>query len=162
MLPAIRIERVTQTTITVFIENEAGTDIKNHHNEVTLEHLGTERVGATYPYPYGFVPGTLAPDDDAADCFVISAARLETGKLIECRPVALLEQTEGGVTDHHVIAVPSGDEDPDLHLVRTEIARFMEGFMAGVAERKSVPGRMLPADAAAAYLAECAEAAKGR
>ena len=153
---------MAQATITVFIENEAGTDIKNHHNEVTLEHLGTERVGAIYPYPYGFVPGTLAPDDDAADCFVITTKHLTTGTRIECRPVALLEQTEGGITDHNVIAVPAGDNDPDLDQVRARIARFMEGFMAGVAERKSVPGRMLAADAAAAYLAGCANAAKGR
>ena len=153
---------MSETTITVFVENEAGTDIKNHHDEVTLEHLGTERVGAMYPYPYGFVPGTLAPDDDAADCFVITTEHLTTGTTIECRPVALLEQTEGGITDHNVIAVPVGEKNPDLQLVRARIARFMEGFMAGVAERKSVPGRMLPAHAAAVYLAECAEAAKGR
>lgn len=151
---------MAEADISVFIENEAGTDIKNHYNEVTLEHLGTERVGANYPYPYGFVPGTLAPDGDAADCFVITPDSLPTGTRIECRPVALLEQTEGGVTDHNVIAVPVGDPAPDLEAVRARIARFMKGFMAGVAERKAIPGRMLPAHAAAAYLAECEEASQ--
>ncbi len=62
--------------ITVFIENEAGSDVKHHYNEETFEVLRTERVGVDYPYPYGFVPGTLAPDGDAADCFVITEVGL--------------------------------------------------------------------------------------
>jgi inorganic pyrophosphatase len=144
--------------ITVFIENEAGSDVKHHYDEETLRVLRTERVGAAYPYPYGFVPGTLAPDGDAADCFVITGRPLRSGDTVSCVPVALIEQTEGGATDHNVIAVMPGEPAPDLAEVVAAIGRFVEHFMAGVPGRESVMGRLLPADAAVRYLEECAAA----
>ncbi|MCL1594404.1 MAG: inorganic diphosphatase, partial [Actinomycetia bacterium] len=60
----------TSNLITVFIENEAGSVIKQHFDEATLSIERTEHVGAAYPFPYGFIPETLAPDGDAVDCFV--------------------------------------------------------------------------------------------
>jgi inorganic pyrophosphatase len=148
--------------IDVFIENEAGSDVKHHYDEETLRVLRTERVGAAYPYPYGFVPGTLAPDGDAADCFVITGRALRSGDVVECIPVALVEQTEGGATDHNVIGVPPGDPDPDLREVVAAIGRFVERFMAGVPGRESVMGRLLPADAAVRYLEGCTAAFRDR
>ena len=148
--------------ITVFIENEAGSDVKHHYDEEALRVLRTERVGAAYPFPYGFVPGTLAPDGDAADCFVITPKRLRSGDTVACLPVALVEQTEGGATDHDVIAVIPGDPDPDLGEVVAAIGRFLERFMAGVPGRESAMGRLLPADAAVRYLEGCAAAFRNR
>ena len=148
--------------ITVFVENEAGSDVKHHFDEQTLRVLRTERVGAAYPYPYGFVPGTLAPDGDAADCFVLTGRSLHTGETVVCRPVALLEQTEGGVIDHDVLAVLAGEEIPDLEEAVAGFARFFERFMAGVAGREAAVGRLLPAGDALAYLEACAEAWRRR
>jgi inorganic pyrophosphatase len=148
--------------IEVFIENEAGSDVKHHYDEETLQVLRTERVGAAYPYPYGFVPGTLAPDGDAADCFVITGRPLRSGDVVSCLPVALVEQTEGGATDHNVIAVIPGDPAPDLGEVAAAIGCFVERFMVGVPGRESVMGRLLPADAAVHYLEECAAALRKR
>lgn len=145
--------------ITVFIENEAGTDLKHHYDEATFEVLRTEHVGADYPYPYGFVPGTLAPDGDAADCFVVTTEAVPTATRLECTPVALIEQTEGGLTDHNVIAVPAGQDVPDLVEVQARIGFFVARFMPGVIERESVMGRLLPASAATAYVNECRAAA---
>jgi inorganic pyrophosphatase len=142
--------------ITVFIENEAGTDVKHHYDEETLRVLRTERVGAEYPYPYGFVPGTLAPDGDAADCFVLTENHLVTGATVRCVPVALLEQTEGGETDHDVLAVPIGEPVPDIHAALDRFGRFFEGFMAGVPGREAAMGRLLPEADAREYLDRCA------
>jgi len=142
--------------ITVFVENEAGSDVKHHYDEDTLRMQRTERVGAAYPFPYGFVPGTLAPDGDAADCFVLTSRGLSTGETVTCLPVALLEQTEGGETDHDVLAVLPGDPAPDLQAALERFARFFERFMAGVPGREAAMGRLLPAADAMAYLEECA------
>jgi inorganic pyrophosphatase len=142
--------------ITVFIENEAGSDVKHHYDEETFEVLRIERVGAAYPYPYGFVPGTLAPDGDGADCFVLTARELRTGERVEVEPVALMEQTEGGVTDHDVLAVLPGDPVPDLDAAVERFTRFFAGFMAGVPGREAAIGRLLPAGDAHAYLDRCA------
>ena len=98
----------------VFIENEAGSCIKHHHDEETLAFLRTERVQAPYPFPYGFVPGTRAPDGDCVDCFVVTDRVLHTGDLVDCEPFALMEQTEAGLVDHNILAVPAGEALPDL------------------------------------------------
>ncbi|MGI9586483.1 MAG: inorganic diphosphatase [Acidimicrobiia bacterium] len=140
--------------IAVFIENEAGSDIKHHYDEATFEVIETERVGAEYPYPYGFVPGTLAPDGDAVDCFVLTSRELRSGTTIHCEPLALLEQTEGGEVDHNILAVPQGDPAPNLLAAQEIIGSFLDKFMAGVAERRAVMGRLLPVDDAITYLAD--------
>jgi inorganic pyrophosphatase len=149
------------STLRVFIENEAGSDIKHHYNEETFEVLRTERVGAEYPYPYGFVPGTLAPDGDAADCFVITNRRLQSGDFVDCEPVALLEQTEGGATDHNVIAMIPGEQRVDLAEVQATISTFVAQFRAGFPGQEAIPGRLLPAEKALEYLETC-EAARQR
>jgi inorganic pyrophosphatase len=92
----------------VFIENEAGSRRKNIYDERTLRYLRTVDVSASYPYPYGFVIGTVSGDDDAVDCFVLTAEPLVAGTTLECDPIGLLEQLEDGEIDHKVLAVPSG------------------------------------------------------
>ena len=48
----------------VFIENEAGSATKHHHDEKNLVPLFTEEVSRPFPYPYGFVIGTTSGDGD--------------------------------------------------------------------------------------------------
>jgi len=149
----------TQPTITVFVENEAGSNIKHHYNEETLEFLHTEDVGGRYPYPYGFVPGTLAPDGDSADCFILTDRHFSTGTAVECEPVALMEQTEGGIVDNNLLAVLPGGPIPDLSEVTNKLGVFFESFMKGDAERKSVMGRLLGRQGALDYLETCRQEA---
>jgi len=146
------------STIDVFIENEAGSDVKHHYDEERLELLRVERVKAPYPFPYGFVPGTLAPDGDAADCFVITGRPLGTGDRVECEPVALMESTEGGLIDHNLIAVEPGDPVPDLEAVAARIGAFVLAFTEGMPGRETTVGQLLPVEDAEGYLVECAEA----
>ena len=101
-------------SVRVFIENEAGSDLKHHHDEQRFVVTLVERVGAPFPYPYGFVPGTLAPDGDAVDCFVITGRPLQTGDMVTAEIVGLMEQTDGGGGNHNVVAVLPGDPPPDL------------------------------------------------
>src|SRR5262245_30391242 len=91
----------------VFIENEAGSRRKNIYDERTLRYVRTVDVSASYPYPYGFVIGTVSGDDDAVDCFVLTTEPLVAGTTLECDPIGLLEQAEDGAIDHKVLAVPS-------------------------------------------------------
>jgi len=139
----------------VFIENEAGSDLKHHHDEVTLAFLRTEQVGAAYPFPYGFVPGTRAPDGDCVDCFVITGRPLRTGDLVDCEPFGLMEQTEAGFIDHNVLAVPVGERPPDVEALRPVLARFAREVFAGLPGREVTVGRFLPVEAVRAYLASC-------
>ena len=142
-------------TVRVFIENEAGSDIKHHHDEVRLVETHLERVRAPYPYPYGFVPGTLAADGDAVDCFVITRRRLHTGDLVAAEVLGLMEQFDGGGANHNVVAVLPGEPLPDLALLRDELAAFVEEVFRGLPGRESTAGRLLPVDHALAHLAAC-------
>ena len=90
--------------IKVFIQNEAGSNRKNYHDEKTLQYKETKLVSRPYPYPYGFIVGTTTSDGCNLDVFVITNRPLRTGQLLECEVLALMEQFEDGVDDHNVLA----------------------------------------------------------
>ena len=58
--------------MTVFVQNEAGSNRKHYHNEKTLELQRAVDVSERYPFPYGFVVGTTAEDGCNVDCYIIS------------------------------------------------------------------------------------------
>ena len=142
-------------SVRVFIENLAGSDLKHHHDEERFVVTQVERVGAPFPFPYGFVPGTLAPDGDAVDCFVVTGRPLRTGDLVDAEVVGLMEQTDGGGANHNIVAVLPGDPLPDLSAVRAVLASFITEVFRGLPGRESTAGRLLPVAAAMAYLAAC-------
>jgi inorganic pyrophosphatase len=90
--------------VNVFIENEAGSSRKNHHDEKSLRFQRSELVSRAYPYPYGFIVGTVNADGDCLDCFVITGQQLKTGDVVACDAIGLMEQTEDGLSDHNVLA----------------------------------------------------------
>ena len=51
-------------------------------------------VSHRYPFPYGFIIGTMAADECNVDCFVITKRELKTGGIVECEPIGLMEQIE--------------------------------------------------------------------
>ncbi len=59
-----------------------------------------------WPYDYGFIPQTLAPDDDPLDVLVITDGGLFSGCLIEVRLIGAVLESKDGTDNHRVIAVP--------------------------------------------------------
>jgi inorganic pyrophosphatase len=60
-----------------------------------------------YPGDYGFIPGTLAEDDDPLDVLVLVDEPSYPGVLISVRPVGVLEMEDEGEADQKVLAVPN-------------------------------------------------------
>jgi inorganic pyrophosphatase len=145
----------------VFIENEAGSRRKNIYDERTLRHLRTVDVSASYPYPYGFVIGTVSGDDDAVDCFVLTAEPLIAGTTLECDPIGLLEQVEDGEIDHKVLAVPSGASATIDEATIVALKKFISGDFAHIPNKRMEIGRFLGRDAAENYLRQCRVAGVG-
>ena len=55
-------------------------------------------AGLTYPYDWGFIPSTKAPDGDPLDILVIHDAATYPGLVLSCKPIGILEveQTKKG------------------------------------------------------------------
>ena len=139
--------------VTVFVQNEAGSDRKNYHDEKTLECKSTKQVSRPYPYPYGFIIGTTAGDGGNLDCFVITSQPLRTGQALECEPIGLMEQIEDGEEDHNVLAIPVGETlriTPEIERILTE---FVMNVFAHVEGKQMRVGRFLNAQEAEAYIA---------
>lgn len=136
----------------VLIENEAGSRHKNKYDERTLRHVSTVEVSAAYPFPYGFVIGTVSGDGDAIDCFVVTARRLSSGEWLECDSVALLEQVEDGNIDHKLLAVPAGEPAMIDDATVAALRHFAANVFAHVAGKRMKTGRLLGREAAEAYL----------
>jgi inorganic pyrophosphatase len=138
--------------IRVFIQNEAGSNKKHYHDETTLEWKRTAEVSLPYPYPYGFIVGTVAEDGCNVDCFVITDRTLKTGQLIECDAVGLMEQFEDGQDDHNVLACPLGEVVEVGGDVQARLTGFVLGVFAHVESKRMSVGRFLEAEAARAHV----------
>ena len=136
----------------VFIQNEAGSDQKHYHNEETLEWKGLRQVSRRYPFPYGFVVGTTAPDGCNVDCFVLTKEQLRGGQTVECEPIGLMEQIEDGQEDHNVLAVLEGENPTVDETVRADLTDFVGQVFADVEGKQIRIGRFLGREAALAHL----------
>lgn len=69
-------------------------------------------LGVSYPYDWGFVPGTRAEDGDPLDALVLHDAGTFPGVVLACRALGMIELIEDDdngqrQANHRVIAVPT-------------------------------------------------------
>ncbi|MFY9986346.1 MAG: inorganic diphosphatase [Chthoniobacterales bacterium] len=72
-------------------------------------------LGMSYPFDWGFVPSTLAPDGDPLDVLVLHEANTYPGALLPCRPVGVVEMEQDNKDgkrerNDRVIVIPSWHE----------------------------------------------------
>jgi inorganic pyrophosphatase len=138
----------------VFIENEAGSRVKHEHNEKTLELKSTTTVSRPFLFPYGFVLNTTAEDGDNVDCYVLTQRNLRTGEIVDCEPIALMEQIEDGEVDHKVFAHLVGEPQVLNDAQKAALVEFAEHVFDHIPGKRMETGRFLDRDAALEYLAE--------
>src|SRR5207253_9228374 len=66
-----------------------------------------------YPANYGFIPQTLAEDDDPLDVLVLCQETVVPLTLIYARTIGLMTMLDQGKKDHKIIAVAT--EDPEFN-----------------------------------------------
>ena len=69
-----------------------------------------------YPANYGFVPQTLAEDDDPLDVLVLCQETVVPLTLIHARTIGLMTMIDAGEKDHKIIAVAV--DDPEFNSYR--------------------------------------------
>lgn len=62
-----------------------------------------------YPANYGFIPHTLAADDDPLDVLVLCSESLVPMCLVKCYPIGVIVMNDGGAVDEKIIAIPIAD-----------------------------------------------------
>lgn len=108
-----------------------------------------------YPGDYGFIPGTLAEDDDPMDVLCLVQEPSFTGCFMSVRPVGILNMIDNAQGDQKVLAVPVRNPRYDeIHTidqifphVRREIEHFFEIYKELQGVRIDTHGWGGPADA---------------
>jgi len=130
-------------TVKIFIENEAGSNIKNLFNEETLEYRKSVEVSADYPFPYGFLLNTKSGDGDNLDCFVLTKKPLKSREIVEVEPIGMFEEIENGEEDHKILAILAGELwEIDKKLEQT-LRDFSVKVFSHLPSKKKVVGRFL-------------------
>ena len=65
-----------------------------------------------YPANYGYVPQTIADDDDPVDVLVHTPFPLLPGVVVRCRPLGVLQMDDEAGGDAKLLAVPADDICP--------------------------------------------------
>ncbi len=85
-----------------------------------------------YPGDYGFIPGTLADDNDPMDVLVLVQQPSFPGCLIEVRPVGVLNMVDNDERDQKVLAVPTKnpryDQIHTMDQIFSHVKREIEHF----------------------------------
>jgi len=157
-------ERVSPEKFTAIIEISKGGKNKYELDKET-GLLKLDRVLYTsthYPANYGFIPRTYADDKDPLDVLVLCQESIIPLTLVECKPIGVLEMTDGEAYDEKIIAVPV--QDPSYNCYESilqlpqhifnEVSNFFEVYKAleGVpTDVKAVKGQ----DEALRIIKEC-------
>ena len=104
-------ERIKPEKFVAVIEIPKGSK-KKYELDKETGMLILDRILSTsthYPENYGFIPLTLAGDNDPLDVLVICEDKLNPISLVECRPIGVLKMTDNNEVDEKIVAVPVSD-----------------------------------------------------
>jgi inorganic pyrophosphatase len=113
-----------------------------------------------YPGDYGFIPGTLAADNDPLDVLTLVEEPSFAGCMIEVRPVGILYMTDREEDDEKVLAVPNRNPRYDqIHTmdqifphVRREIEHFFTIYKELEGRQTKIVGWQGPIEARKAIM----------
>ena len=151
----------------VVIEISKNSRLKYEYDEDTRT-LKLDRVlhnTNRFPYNYGFIPNTLAPDNDAVDVIVLSSHELHPGCVANVRIVGGIVTEDENGRDDKIICVlgPKIDTEfshihdiTDVHeSTMTEIIYFLTHYKDGEANKFVKLGERYGREDAIAFIDKC-------
>ena len=101
-------ERITSEDFMCYIEISKGSKSKYELDKETGV-LRLDRVlytSTVYPASYGFIPRTLADDDDPLDVLVLCSEPILPASLVQCYPIGVINMIDDGKMDEKIISIP--------------------------------------------------------
>jgi inorganic pyrophosphatase len=98
---------------TAVIEIPMGSSVKYELDKET-GMLRVDRIlysAVYYPANYGFIPQTLAEDDDPLDVLVLCQEAVAPLTLVHARAIGLMTMIDSGKKDHKILAVATHDPE---------------------------------------------------
>src|SRR5262245_51589914 len=98
---------------TTVVEIPMGSSIKYELDKDT-GMLRVDRIlysAVYYPANYGFIPQTLAEDDDPLDVLVLCQEAVAPLTLVHARAIGLMTMIDSGKKDHKILAVATQDPE---------------------------------------------------
>jgi inorganic pyrophosphatase len=110
---------------TAIIEIPTGSSVKYELDKETgLLRLDRILYSAVfYPANYGFIPQTLAEDDDALDVLVLCQEPVAPLTLVQARAIGLMTMVDSGKCDHKILAVAVDDPEYNGYQEAHELAQ---------------------------------------
>ncbi len=139
----------------VFVEQSGEENVKSFFTKGTRVLLKNIFTNLSYPYPYGFIEKTLAPDGDNLDCYIITDQKIKPGSIVECITIGMVEWIEDGKEDNKVLMILSGENFSIGDEVKNKITYFAELFFDEVQGKKYTLGKFLGKKEADAYIKKC-------
>ncbi|NNJ26646.1 inorganic diphosphatase [Alienimonas chondri] len=101
------------TAFQTIVEIPMGSSVKYELDKETgLLRLDRMLYSAVYyPANYGFVPQTLAEDDDPLDVLVLCKEAVDPLTIVNSRVIGIMTMIDAGKKDHKVIAVATDDPE---------------------------------------------------
>jgi len=121
-------------------------------------------LGVSFPFDFGFIPGTRAPDGDPVDALLLNDVPTYPGILVKCQAIGMVELTQvaedgkGRETNNRLIVLPDWQKGTltqaaDLpKATRTQIEHFFLDATFMTAKRVRIEG-WKSARRASAYIA---------
>jgi len=163
----IESERITPENFISVIEIPKGSK-KKYELDKRTGLIRLDRILFTsthYPSNYGFIPKTLAEDNDPLDVLVLCSEVLDPLTIVECYAIGVVTMIDKGEVDEKIIAIPfrdpvySGYRDVSTlpqHMLQ-EISHFFEVYKALEHSETSVK-KILDREQAAEIIRKCMKA----
>ncbi len=107
----IESKRITPDEFIAVVEISKGSKQKYEMDKKT-GLLRLDRILYTsthYPANYGFIPHTLAADNDPLDVLILCSESLIPMSLVKCYPIGVIVMEDNGSVDEKIIAIPFAD-----------------------------------------------------
>jgi len=108
-LELIEINESSPKVVNAIVEIPKGTSAKYEYN-AKLDTFQLDRClpsSMQYPCSYGFIPSTLAEDNDPLDILIYNDTPIDRGTLVECNIIGALDMTDSGGRDWKILGTPT-------------------------------------------------------